>query len=224
MESFDTIYARAAGRKGGNAALESLLPEPRSARALTRTPDHRYLAEMTKRVFQSGFVWKVVEIKWQAFEEVFGGFEPGPVALMSDEALEKLLRDARIIRNYTKLKATRHNAGFVQEVAAATGRFGMFIAHWPEDDIVGLWQVLRKRGARLGGNTGPYFLRFSGKDTFLLSTDVVAVLIEQNIVSTHPTSLKDLDAVQAAFNQWREDSGRPLCQISRVIAMSAGSA
>jgi hypothetical protein len=33
-----------------------------------------------------------------------------------------------------------------------------------------------------------------------------------------PTSLKERAAVQAAFNQWQEQSGRPLCQLSVMLA------
>ncbi|MFO6136633.1 DNA-3-methyladenine glycosylase I, partial [Pseudomonas aeruginosa] len=29
---------------------------------------------------------------------------------------------------------------------------------------------------------------------------------------------RDLAAVQGAFNQWREESGRPLCQLSVMLA------
>ncbi|HAG41377.1 MAG TPA: 3-methyladenine DNA glycosylase, partial [Pseudoalteromonas sp.] len=40
------------------------------------------------------------------------------------------------------------------------------VANWPGDDTIGLWAYLKKHGARLGGNTGPYALRALGKDTF----------------------------------------------------------
>ena len=47
---------------------------------------------------------------------------------------------------------------------------------------------------------------------------MVAALKAQEIIDKPPTSLKDLAAVQAAFNQWREESGRPLCQLSVMLA------
>ena len=64
MESFDSIFQRAAERKGGVAALEALLPHASSPEELRAHPDDRYLAEMTKCVFRSGFVWKIIESKW----------------------------------------------------------------------------------------------------------------------------------------------------------------
>jgi len=57
-----------------------------------------------------------------------------------------------------------------------------------------------------------------GKDTFIPSEDVVAALKAQGIIDRAPTSQRDLAAVQAAFNRWREQSGRPLCQLSMMLA------
>ena len=51
MTPFATIRARAAKRKGGEAALAKLLPEVMDAKALIRVADDRVLAEMTKRTF-----------------------------------------------------------------------------------------------------------------------------------------------------------------------------
>ena len=94
------------------------------------------------------------------------------------------------------------------------------MADWPEDDFVGLWDDLKSRGDRLGGQTGRYFLRFIGRDTPSLSGDVVKALIKAKVVDKAPTSKKALAAVQDAFNAWRGESGRPYCEISRVLACS----
>ena len=47
---------------------------------------------------------------------------------------------------------------------------------------------------------------------------MVAALKAQGVIDKAPTSLKDLAAVQAAFNQWQAESGRPLCQLSVMLA------
>ena len=73
--SFAELYARAAERKGGTQALEHALPVPKSRDDLVAIPDARWLAEMTKRVFQAGFNWSVVETKWPGFEAAFDGFD-----------------------------------------------------------------------------------------------------------------------------------------------------
>ncbi|MBT4160873.1 MAG: 3-methyladenine DNA glycosylase [Gammaproteobacteria bacterium] len=221
METFDQIEARAVANKG-KSALEELLPVPICDTDLRELPDNRYLAEMTRNVFRSGFVWKIIEHKWQGFEEAFAGFNPKANAHRSDEQLEQLTQDTRIVRHAKKILSVRENASFVLEIAKEHGSFGNFVADWPGDDIIGLLKTLKARGNRLGGNTGFYFLRFVGKDTFILSEDVVKTLIEQGVVTKAPTSQRDLKATQEAFNQWRQESGRPLCQISRILAASQG--
>lgn len=220
MESFDSIFQRAAQRKGGIDAVESLLPVAASAADLSAIPDDRYLAEMTRCVFRSGFVWKIIENKWPNFEQAFDGFDVAGNAMMSDEKLETLSADAGIVRNGMKIRSVRRNAAFILEVREQCGSFGDYLADWPDDTIVGLWQELKARGDRLGGQTGRFFLRFMGKPTPVLSADVVAALIGQGIVDKPPASKKSLAAVQDAFNQWAQESGRDLSQISRVLAMS----
>jgi 3-methyladenine DNA glycosylase Tag len=220
LQKFAAIYERAAERKGGTDALEALLPKPKSSAQLKRITDDRYLAEMTKCVFRSGFVWQIIENKWPGFEAAFAGFDTAACAMLSDEDLEQLAEDARIVRNAKKIASVRGNAAFIRELKQSHGGCGVFLAQWPADDIVGLWDDLKRRGARLGGNTGPFFLRFVGKDTFMLSGDVVKALIRQKVVDKAPSGRKALGAVQDAFNAWRAESGRSLAEISRTLACS----
>lgn len=222
MTSFADIEARAFERHGGRDAVEAELPTPRTAAELTALGVDRYLSEMTRRIFCSGFVWKVVEAKWPDFEEAFHGFDPGRIAMMPDEELDSLMSDKRIIRHGAKIKAVQENALFLLDLEREHGGAGRFFADWPSSNIVDLWTFMKKRGSRLGGNTGQYFLRFVGKDTFLLSNDVVTVLKSRGVVDKMPSSQKAMRQVQDQFNAWAEETGRPLCQLSRIAAMSVG--
>src|SRR4051794_10380196 len=172
---FAPILEAARGRVGA-AALEARLPQPRSAAELKAPPDDRYLSQMQLRIFRAGLKHSLVDAKWPAFEEVFSGFEPHRVRAMPDETLEKLLGDARLIRHWGKLKSVRDNAAAAVEVAGEHGGFGAWLADWPADDVVGLWEALAKRFSQMGGNSGPTFLRMVGKDTFILSPSVIAGL------------------------------------------------
>jgi len=221
VRDFDWIYEHALNRKGGAEALEALLPVPRTADELAALPDRYFLSSMSWRVFCAGLNRKVVDAKWPAFEEVFFGFEPQKLVLMSDDMLEKTMKDKRIIRHWGKIKSIRVNAAMGLELGEEKGGFGRFLADWPSDSIVELWQLLKKQGAQLGGNSGAYALRIVGKDTFMLSNDVVAALKAQGIVDKKPTSKADLSAVQSAFNDWQKQSQRPLCQISRLLSFCA---
>ena len=68
------------------------------------------------------------------------------------------------------------------------------------------------------------FLRRVGVDTPIMSRDVVAALIREGVVDKAVTAKRDLAKVQEAFDAWRGQSGRPLAQISRVLAASVGPA
>jgi len=155
-------------------------------------------------------------------EEAFAGFRPEIVAGFEDRDIEDLLADPRAIRHRAKIRSVRENASWIVSVAASHGSFGRFLADWPCSDIVGLWAELRREGSRLGGMTGPFFLREVGKDTFLLTSDVVRALRREKVVKGDPTSKRSLATIQGAFNAWHEESGRPLCQLSRILAFSVG--
>jgi 3-methyladenine DNA glycosylase Tag len=223
VRSFKTIYARAAKRKGGEVALLALLPKVMSEKSLARIKDDRALANMAKRIFSAGFAWSVIERKWPGFEEAFLGFEPKRLLYEPDEFWEILVSDARIVRNPQKIMAVRKNAHFISDIASEYGSFCKFLSRWPADDQIGLLEVLATRGARLGGRTGQYFLRFIGKDCFITSTDVLACLRDAGLnLADNPTAKKDLRKIQHQFNVWVEETGLPLTHISRICAMSIG--
>ena len=219
--SWKSIEARAAKRMGGGAALAERLPSAKSRAALRRIADARWLAEMTRGVFQAGFVWRVIEAKWAGFEAAFDGFDPERVARYSEKKLETLKADERIVRNPQKIRATRENAVFLRELAEEHGSAARFFADWPESDIVGLWDVLQTRGSRLGGFTGPFVLRHIGKDTPMLTDSVLQALRREGVVDAkRPGSQAALRRIQDAFNAWRDESGRALCELSQILALS----
>lgn len=221
-EKFTHIYARAAERKGGEAGLESLLATPLDAEQLQAIPDHRWLAAFSQKVFQSGMSWKVVRNKWPGFEQVFFGFDIEKMLLMPTEMWERKATDPTIIRHLGKVMTIPANAQMIHEAAVEHGSFAAMVADWPGDDIVGLWRHLKKHGKRLGGNTGPYTLRVMGKDTFILSQDVESYLRNTGIIDGGRDTQRSLQAAQSAFSDWQQESGRPLCQISQIIAFSCG--
>ena len=219
MTPFADILAAAEARHGA-AALAGRLPAPKTADALRAIPDDRYLSLMSLRVFRAGIKHSMVDDKWPAFEEVFLGFDPNAVRAMSDEDLEKLAGDARIIRHWGKIRATRDNASAMCLLAETHGGCGAFLAGWPAADVAGLWVDIGMRFSQMGGNSAPYFLRMAGRDTFILSGDVVRALNRWGGYDGEPKGKRAREAVQQAFNQWAAESGRPLCQISMTLALS----
>ena len=220
LKPFSDIYQRALGRFPDEAQMLRQLPVPATAGQLCATGDDRYLSQLCLRVFRAGLRHSMVDARWPRFESVFHGFVPAAVAAMSDEQLEWAMAQEGIIRHWRKLQAVRTNAFMVMQLSLECGGFGAWLASWPVEEITGLWRELARRGAQLGGHSGPAFLRMVGKDTFLLTDDVVAALAAQGIIDARPASARSLQAVQDVFNGWRRESGLPLCQISRILSLT----
>ncbi|MCG8316378.1 MAG: DNA-3-methyladenine glycosylase I [Pseudomonadales bacterium] len=223
LQPFKEIQQQATERKGGKKQLASLLPMPLSEKHLMALGDDRYLSAMAQCINQAGFSWKVIENKWPQFEEAFLGFDIKKLILLPDEKWEAYTQDKRVVRNWQKIKAVKDNLAFVYQIQRQHGSFGQWIADWPCQDQIGLLKTLKKEGSRLGGNTGQWFLRYVGKDGFVLTKDVCAALIRANVdIKPAPTSQAEFKRIQAAFNVWHEETGLPYSHLSRIAAFSIG--
>lgn len=220
---FAAILKMAALHHGGEAAALEKSRNMHRAQDLERVPGDRLLSVMTRCVFNAGFNWKVVEAKWDGFEAAFEGFDPARLTFLGDEIMDRLITDERIVRNGQKIRATLENARFVAELESKEGGFGRFLASWPGEDQTGLLNVLIKRGSRLGGATGQYFLRFAGWDAWIASSHVCAALVREGVLEKpEATGKRDLQKLQDAINEYHDNSGLPRAQISRLLAMSVG--
>jgi len=223
MESFDDILLRAEKRKGGKAALKRLLRPVPPLKGLSSVGDDRCLAMMTKVINQAGFRWSVIEKKWPQFEEAYFNFDPKKLSYLSPDQWDAYSRDTRIVRHGQKIQAVIDNVIFVLDTAREYGSFGQFLAQWPVDDQVGLMLYLKKHGSRLGGNTGQRFLRYIGRDAFILTGDVVLALQHDDVdIADTPTSQRDLKKAQQRFNDWHQETGLPYTHLSQIAAYSIG--
>src|SRR5690349_8160566 len=77
----------------------------------SRTYDESALFEaLTLGVFEAGLSWSIVFGKRDAFLRVFHGFDVSKVAAMTKRDVDRLVKDASIIRNRAKIQATIDNA------------------------------------------------------------------------------------------------------------------
>ncbi len=224
MHTFATIRARAEKRKGGQKKLKKLLRPVLSKKKLAQKGDDRFLAMMARAINQAGFNWTVIANKWPQFEEAFFDFDIGKLASLPPEEWEAYVKDRRVVRHWPKIKAVMENTYFIQGIAREHGSFAQFIAGWPESDQAGLMVYLKKHGSRLGGNSGQWFMRYIGKDCFVLSQDVVTAVQDAGVdIADHPTSKRDLGKVQNAFNAWHEETGLPYTHLSQIAGFSVGT-
>jgi 3-methyladenine DNA glycosylase Tag len=219
MMSFEPILAAAIARIGEDE-LHRRLPEVKDAAALEALPDDRYLSLMSLRVFRAGLKHSVVDAKWPGFEDAFQGFALDSVRAMSDEDVETLMTDRRLIRHWGKLRSVRNNAAAMAEITVERGSFGHFLAAWPADRTVELWAELGRRFDQLGGESAPRFLRMAGRDTFILSPSVTAALQRWDVMEAPPKSKAERLKVQDIFNLWAAATGRKLAHLSMILASS----
>ena len=219
MRNFKTIYETAEILHPGKD-IEQNLPAVSSNRELSEREDAWDLSSMSRRIFRAGLRHSMVDAKWPDFEKVFFNFNPARVRAMSDDDLDGLMQDKRIIRHWAKIKSVRSNADVLYRLASDGQGFGEYLAEWPVCKIVTLWEDLRKRFTQMGGRSAPYFLRMVGKDTFILTQDVIRGLNRWGAWQGIPTTKKARQQVQGVFNEWQDECERPLSHISRILALS----
>jgi len=220
MKDFHWLEQRAIDLKGPD--FKSLLPEIKTVDQLEAPTNAQYLSLIGLRIFRAGLKHSVVDAKWPHFENVFKGFNPAYVASLSDEALEQHMMQPGLIKHWGKMKALRTNATWLLQLEREQGGFGQYIANWPVTDIVLLWLEMKKKGAQLGGRSASAVLRMAGKDTFMLSEDVMVQMRALGVVTkvTDNTAKRDLLAIQAAFNEWHRQSGYPMAHLSRMLSFT----
>ncbi|RVW02793.1 DNA-3-methyladenine glycosylase I [Rhodococcus xishaensis] len=73
--------------------------------------------KLSLEAFQSGLSWITILRKREAFRKAFAGFDPESVAAFTDDDVERLLGDERIVRNRAKIEAVIGNARAVLHLA-----------------------------------------------------------------------------------------------------------
>jgi DNA-3-methyladenine glycosylase I len=112
------IWSRAAAPVSGcwASASDALLSDYHDNEWGRPVVDERGLFErMSLEGFQSGLSWRTVLSKRPAFREVFAGFDPAAVAAFTPPDVDRLMGDARIIRNRRKIEAVVTNARLLVE-------------------------------------------------------------------------------------------------------------
>ncbi|OAN48836.1 DNA-3-methyladenine glycosylase I [Magnetospirillum moscoviense] len=97
-----------------------------------QTDDKVLFERLTLEIFQAGLSWEITLKKRAGLVAAFEGFDPAHVALYGEADIERLMADARIIRNRRKIGATIENAKRLVALVAAHESFAAWIkAHHP---------------------------------------------------------------------------------------------
>lgn len=134
--------------------------------------DRALFEKLSLEAFQAGLSWITILRRRPGFRAAFDGFDPTAVAAYTEDDVERLLGDQRIIRNRAKIEATIGNArlmlelpdgeldallwGFAPPPRPRPGSIADVPAITPESTAMSA--ALRARGFRFVGPTTMYAL------------------------------------------------------------------
>lgn len=92
--------------------------------------DDRVLFErLVLEINQAGLSWLTILKKREGFRRAYDDFDVGAVAAYGESDRQRLLGDARIIRNRLKVEAAIHNARRILELREEHGSFAEWLDH-----------------------------------------------------------------------------------------------
>ena len=89
--------------------------------------DRRLFEKLCLEGFQSGLSWRTILAKREAFRAAFHDFDFDRVARFTPRDVERLLKDARIVRHRGKIESVVNNARRAQELVQREGSLAAFI-------------------------------------------------------------------------------------------------
>ena len=94
------------------------------------TDDRRLFEKICLEGFQSGLSWLTILRKRENFRKAFKDFEPAAVAAFGARDVQRLLKDAGIIRHRGKIESTINNANRALELIAEQGSLAAYFWSW----------------------------------------------------------------------------------------------
>src|SRR5262245_1205152 len=132
--------------------------------------DHRLFEKLSLEGFQSGLSWRTILAKRENFRAAFRDFDFNRVAGFTRRDVDRLLKDAGIVRHRGKIEAVINNARRAQELVKREGSLAAFIWGYEPDakrlarpqtastsaESVALSKDLKKQGWKFVGPTTVY--------------------------------------------------------------------
>jgi len=94
------------------------------------TNDHRLFEKICLEGFQSGLSWITILRKRENFRKNFANFDPAAVARFGARDVQRLLKDAGIIRHRGKIESTINNARRALELIDEKGSLAAYFWSW----------------------------------------------------------------------------------------------
>src|SRR3954469_15671288 len=96
--------------------------------------DHRLFEKLCLEGFQSGLSWRTILDKRDNFRAAFKDFDFDAVARFTARDVQRLLKDAGIVRHRGKIEAVINNAKRARELVAGEGSLAAFFWRFTPDE------------------------------------------------------------------------------------------
>jgi DNA-3-methyladenine glycosylase I len=127
--------------------------------------DDAYFENMTRVIFLAGLSWKMIDKKWVNFKKAFEDFSVDKVSEFKPSDVERLMKDAGIVRNRAKITAAIENAKQIRSVREKSGSFRSFLDGLDKsNNYAAVIKELGKRFRRLGPSSARIFLYTVGEN------------------------------------------------------------
>ena len=98
------------------------------------TDDRRLFEKICLEGFQSGLSWLTILRKRDNFRKAFADFDPARVATFGARDVQRLLKDAGIVRHRGKIESTINNAKRALELIEEKGSLAAYFWAWEPDE------------------------------------------------------------------------------------------
>lgn len=162
--------------------------------------DYRLFEKLCLEGFQAGLSWRTILVKRENFRAAFHNFDFDKVARFTQRDINRLLKDAGIVRHRGKIEAVINNAKRAKEMAKLEGSLAAFFWSYEPDakllakpqtvstsaESIALSKDLKKLGWKFVGPTTAYaFMQAMG-----MINDHVAACVIRNKVERARKSYK----------------------------------
>ena len=152
------------------------------------TDDRRLFEKICLEGFQSGLSWITILRKRDNFRRAFAGFDPAAVSRFGARDVQRLLKDAGIIRHRGKIESTINNAKRALELIDEQGSLAAYFWSWEPEASARPRRVTRAQLMKM--STTPQSIALS-KDlkkrgwTFVGPTTAYAFMQAMGLVNDH---------------------------------------
>ncbi len=174
--------------------------------------DTRLFEKICLEGFQSGLSWLTILRKRDNFRSAFADFDPERVARFNTRSVDRLLRDAGIVRHRGKIESTLHNARRALELRDEFGSLAAYFWGWEPEPASRPRRLTRSQLMKLASTPESTALSKDLKQrgwSFVGPTTVYAFMQAMGLVNDHLAGCAFRETTERARSRFRRPASTP---------------